>query len=227
MNLPGLDLDRMAEAFRPTDSKRDTKISRRKAEITDIDAVAGTVSIQLFGSDSSLGGVSYLASYRPVIHDDVWVDIKGGDPLVIGSTTQVAAGRIMDEVYSDTDTGTGPGSGPELTYSPDLEVSDTFYWEAGLVLEGTLASGQDFAFLEGGLAVYHSGPAIFQDHSWPFDTNSSYITKNMSARGLHDADGDITAGGSGNILWNGNIPSSPLPTRTVNLSLTLKVWRLR
>jgi hypothetical protein len=44
-----------------------------------------TVDVQLGGSTVTIPGMRFLQSYVPYVYDSVWVDLKGGDPLVIGS----------------------------------------------------------------------------------------------------------------------------------------------
>lgn len=73
----------IARAIRPTrDPLEDTYISRRQAVVTDTSG--STVTITFPGDTTEIDGVHYLDSYSPTVSDVVWVDIKGGDLLIIG-----------------------------------------------------------------------------------------------------------------------------------------------
>lgn len=73
----------VARAVRPMrDPLEDSYISRRQATVTG--TWGTTVTITFAGDATEIHGVHYLASYSPTVSDVVWVDIKGGDLLIIG-----------------------------------------------------------------------------------------------------------------------------------------------
>ena len=94
--LPGQAPGRLAQAITLPSfgAQRDTTIVRRQGLVTAVNlgAFAGTVGtypitvdVQLGGSDVTIPGLRFLHSYVPYVNDTVWIDIKGNDPMVIGS----------------------------------------------------------------------------------------------------------------------------------------------
>lgn len=91
---------RLARTIQPKDPMADTKIVRRLGTVVVVNT--DTVDIILGGasSEETIADVAYLNSYVPAIDDIVWVDLKGGNPLVIGST---AATNFSPNVPSNWD----------------------------------------------------------------------------------------------------------------------------
>jgi len=90
--LPGQAPGRLAEAIAPPSfgAQRDSNIARRQGVVQAINYQSPqnfpiTVDVQLGGSGITIPEVQFLSSYAPVVGDVVWVDLKGTDPLVIGS----------------------------------------------------------------------------------------------------------------------------------------------
>lgn len=60
-------------------------IVRRRGEVVAVNVgPPASVDITIGGSDVTVPGVRYMASYSPTVADIVWVDLIGDDPLVIG-----------------------------------------------------------------------------------------------------------------------------------------------
>lgn len=73
----------ITKVLRPmNDPLEDTYVSRRQAKV--IAVFGDVVTITFPGDTTPIPGVYRLASYSPTVNDIVWVDIKGGDLLILG-----------------------------------------------------------------------------------------------------------------------------------------------
>jgi len=78
-----LDLGRVARKISPVVAGSENTVRRRLGRICDV--TGGSATVCLGDSDEEIEDVAFLASYSPTIDDIVWIDIKDGDLLIIGS----------------------------------------------------------------------------------------------------------------------------------------------
>lgn len=119
-------------------------IIRRQAVILGFVPPTRTCSLNLAGSTTVIEGVRYLSSYFPQIGDTVWVDIKGGDLLVIGAMEGVWVSYTSPSIL-----GMSPGT-QQARYHRDGQTcifNFNFHWT------GTNGTGTPFAVQ---LPFYHT-----------------------------------------------------------------------
>lgn len=85
---------------------KESMVSRRQGEIVSADPPNKCCAIKLADSPITIPKVKYLSGYYPIPGDVVWVDIKGGDPLVVGQV----GGYDLWVQYSPTLFNMSPGT---------------------------------------------------------------------------------------------------------------------
>lgn len=101
-------------------------IERRQGVVVSFDGPSRTCEVFLAGDvDRPVPGIRFLSSYFPKSGDTVWVDIKGVDMMIVGSTTN-------DEWLSYTSvlTGMSPGNSGSIYYriGRNCTIDFNFQW---------------------------------------------------------------------------------------------------
>jgi hypothetical protein len=143
---------------------QDTQVSRRLGIVKSIDIDENTVQIQSGSAGSPYFTARYLNSYRPKLDDQVWVDFKGRDALIVGSH-EPKDYPPDQKIYYTSYTSDGSDTTFELwdnltTDYPDIEEGWA-YVQAQVVVDGVRSqcTGMQLGFtIDPGF--YWNGPGI-------------------------------------------------------------------
>lgn len=141
MNNP---IEKLARAI--ADKPSPIVVKRRYGTIVNV-SEAG-VDITLAGGEDLLEDVPFFNSYEPVVGDNVWVDIRGNDVTIVGSTSAPTQNVVTDylggSLSSTYDTFTLPFTLPpgkwiitgtvKINGTADVNTNETVY--ASLLLSG-------------------------------------------------------------------------------------------
>lgn len=117
--LPGAAPARLVDTIMQKDTQPGTSITRRQGVIQAINGTPPTsVDVQLGGSGVTIPSVKFLNSYIPIPSDTVWVDLKGTDPLVIGS---VSSDRFGGQYRRAANQSVGSGGLQTITFDTQDE----------------------------------------------------------------------------------------------------------
>ncbi len=151
----------------------DALITRRLGKVTAYDSVTKTLTATIGPSSTEVPGIHYLASYRPHVDDLVWVDCKGADRLVIGTTASWAEGA-----------GTAyPGDWENITLTTDAwrDVLNTDGMDWSTIPIAVRPDSPGVARIHGyitneGMSDYTNGIfGVLPSDYWPTDPYSSLI----------------------------------------------------